>query len=141
MHSVRQGPSVDLRCVPEGQQEKSEADRVKMLWDQGRAEPYETASAPVSCASHTPCAKDFPKPASGWMSCPHFETRLTWRLIVLSAFERFSGVTKLNTEERRLECCDCAKHHQKRKEDGRFEGLDASSLSRSTSRQRCASLC
>lgn len=112
-----------------------------MLWDQGRAEPYRTASASISYTSRTHWAKDFQKPASGWISYPQFETCRSQILIVLGAFESFSGVTKLNAKERSLECCGHARHQQRRKEDRRFEGVDASWLSRSTSWQRCARLC
>lgn len=108
------------------QQEKLETDRVKVLWDQGQAELYQTASAQISYTSCVHWAKDFRKPASGWISYPQFETHLSWILIVLGAFESFSGLTKLNTEERRLECCGHTRGHQRRKEDRRFEGLDAS---------------
>lgn len=70
MHSVNQRPSVDVwcKCVHlQEQQKKSDTDRVKVLWDQGQADLYQTASAQISYTSRVHWAEDFQKPASG---CP-----------------------------------------------------------------------
>lgn len=87
MHSVRQGPSVDLwyKCVClKGEQEKPET--VKMHWGWSWAELIQ-----ISCTSHTHRAKCSQEPTSGWMSSSQFETSLSWILNVLNGFGSFSG--------------------------------------------------